>query len=491
MDLSKFLLPAADRLAKSRAGAEAMARMMGGTVPEPEPDRITVAPVKAKGRAEDPWAEGIEVFSGRRPEEGYRDNAAQRTANFVRGLLGMSSGEDEYARRQAEYQAAELAHRKSAEIPGGTLDEVASVVDPDYARKRTLSMDEARDFDRKQRFQTAVAAGDLETAAKIDPIAIQAIQGGQDKRDEVRRAAASRMVEAAKQIAGASGDFAGTLQKFAAQNPGVFTPEELQIASQGGAGAVVAALQGKVQDDPFQWQLDYNTGKYNIVYPDGRVVQTDITGDMSDVALRRAQAAKALGAGDEGGDSSTFDRAIQRVAENVGAVAADSKTLVPDQKSGWVENALATAAQIPIVGGVVQSTFDPEAQTKREMLTSSLDGVRLSMMSLPGVSARLADTQKEGESIINTIKGGATLEARIGALYQFAETYVSPKDFPAVVAKLNSAMPAELIPPRYRPQAAPAQPTGGGARRYTPEEARQLPKGTVFIGTDGVARRVN
>jgi hypothetical protein len=479
MDFAKFLAPLVSRTQKSRAGAEAMARMMGGTVPQEEDVLVVQGKAPPQAPAADPFGEFLTTLVGGKPQGGYQDNGVQGGANFLRNLLGGGDSADFNTKRMDSMTANELASAKKAavrgeEFDGLALDEIASTADPVYAANRQKAIQEGIDNERKAKYRAAVAAGDMETASKIDPMGVFDIQGEQDKRDEVRRGSVARMAQAARAM---GGDFAANFQKLAATAPqGMITPEEMALAA-GGYEAISRGLQGAPD---IKQVITTDNRALKTVNADGSVTDLGETGyaDPLDAAYKQAQidATNALaadrrandgkGTGDNEilGTLALVDQALNQIEEGkkAGALKTNDKGAVGNILSG--DN--------PIGRTWGEWTGDSN-ESKRQIIDQTAAALLSSFVSMSeNMSSKMFDSNAEKELWMQQFGKSGTSETREEALRKFRIHAAS---------RLSGG----------KGITAPPAPKGGGIPMMnTPAEAAKLPPGTVFTTPDGKIRMV-
>lgn len=377
-----------------------------------------------------PWIEGIQTFLGFRPDNGFQDNGVQGFANSMRALLGVGPAAAEDTARvkslsdndlaRSKYDAARYTPQDAKTDPVSRLDGVSGILDPDYAGKRADNAKSAYDFDRKQRYAAAIAAGDYATAAKIDPKGTIDIQNAIDDRKASTTATSQgnqlRILDALRNTPAGKKDFAAAVQAVAQANPGLLDQQTVDLATQGGYDAASRFLGAKAPG--ISKIVTADGGAQKAVMDDTSVVDLGFTSDSMDRQLTMAQiaAARALaaqrnantdGSGATGGfadpqfiqsNLNRLDKAISDGEKNGAFMSAGQ-----NPASRFMSSTGGALANVPGFKQI-QDALAPAQQLVRQEIDATTKSLMQSIRTLPGMDAsRLADTENEVKRIMGII----------------------------------------------------------------------------------------
>jgi len=464
IDFAKFLQPMVSQADKSRQGANALATMMGGTVP---PDSITVRGPKAKPTAPaDPFGEFMTTLMGGKPANGFQNNGVQSFADGLRKvMIGGSDASELDAYRNDKITAnnnsqgkLQASGERLQKADGMEFDDRQALLDPEYNQQYNTAREGTQKYNKAEALREAVATGDINAVRMVDPKVADEMDKAKADRETARTAAVSNLSQAANALAQERGiPYQEAFGMMAANAPpGLVTPQDMENAGQGFAAqsrmlSGVPKVQQIVADENNQYTGLTDTGE-QINYGVGARVDPNeaLQGDYlrSQIAKNYADA-KA----ENGGDGSLFQGSLAAMGGILGEIAADDKQLYATATGGIPGNAGAVlATEIPIISGAAQAIFAPAAEKKREDLNSAVKGVVIGVMSLPGMSAQIANSNVERQGIIDSVMGGRTLESKISALYRNVELFspVETGERQMAIAQLNNTFPQKLIPQKYR-----------------------------------------
>ena len=331
IDLMKFVKPMATQASSSRQGAEALARMMGGTVPQ-APDSITVtAPKRPPPAPVNQFGEFFTTLMGGKPDNGFQNNGVQSSADFLRKVMigGSDASEldaarnDKIAANNTSQGKLAISGEKLQEAEDKDFEERAALLDPEYSTDYNTARTGNFDYNKAKDLKEAIATGDLEEIRKHDPKVADEI----DKARGDRAAAADKNKLAAVNAAiqGAANTGAPFSQVLGQMNTrGLFTPEEVQQLG-GMDPRAVAAMYGQsrtasksFQDDEGIEQVLYDTGETSSTGINSRDPLAD-EATRANTALARANTAKANAEaeGDTAAGKQQLSQLVQRGLQNL------------------------------------------------------------------------------------------------------------------------------------------------------------------------------
>lgn len=420
--------------------------------PTQEPDDVvTVNPAK-KPQEENPWVRGLMTFMGYQPKGGFNDSDPEYIGNAVRGLLGLDSAQNNVNQMDSEKEAAAVLGDKRdrrAALNAGDVGAIAAV-DPVAASQVQGIQTNASNQGFTQAQRDALASGDIDAIAKVNPDAAKALMGVRSAQDATKRDAALRMAQAAQQVAQSSGqDFGKVLGQFATQTPGLFTDQDLQIASQGGFDAVNRALAGSPKPVA-ALNSDEDTIKY--INDDGTVTDTGVSRNQSaDIAkLMNAQSArlnalkaKAGKGGDPLSGAQSLSETVQRAIDNLNH--QKEVQAGPVVGGDAAKNLMAYLFSTPL-GQDVQKGMATPQQALRNEINSIQPLLITAIMDATGLSSTQINSNTELQFYLKAVGDPtADIDSRITALRgldaKFGLSSPYGKKAAAAAAK-NDATPA-------------------------------------------------